>query len=81
MVNVNEQETHTGYIRGDLKANFYSEDPAWIRRLEKCATDFPLDVKIIRKTKYSVEVEYPVEWLVFNSPKPERKKKSTKPKD
>lgn len=81
MASIDEQETHTGYIRGDSKAYFYSEDPAWVKRLEKCANDFPLEVKITKKNKYGVEIEYPVEWFGFNSPKPERKKKSAKPKD
>ena len=81
MANVDEQETYTGYIRGDKKAYFYSEDPAWVKRLEKCANDFPLDVVITKKNKYRVEIEYPVEWFNFNSANPERKKKSTKPKD
>lgn len=77
---VDEQETHTGYIRGDSAAYFYSEDPAWIKRLEKCANDFPQHVKITKKNKYGVEIEYPVEWFGFNPPKPERKKKCAKPK-
>jgi hypothetical protein len=81
LVSVNEQETHTGYIRGDAKAYFYTEEPTWIKKLEKCAKDFPQDVKITKKTNYGVEIEYPVEWFGFNSPKPERKKKYTKPKD
>jgi len=81
LANVEEQETYTGYIRGDIKAYFYSEDPAWVKKLEKCANDFPTEVKITKKNKYGVEIEYPVEWFGFNSPKPARKKKSEKSKD
>lgn len=72
----------TQVIQEEMRRHiFYTEEPTWIKKLEKCANDFPQDVKITKKTNYGVEIEYPVEWFGFNSPKPERKKKSAKPKD
>jgi hypothetical protein len=78
LANVEEQETHTGYIRGEQRAYIYSEEPRWINILEKCVKDFPADVKITIKHKWGIELEYPVEWFPFNPPPAPRKRRTKK---
>lgn len=71
-------ETYTGYIAGESKAYVYSEEKAWIKKMERWLVDFPDDVTLKLKTKYGMEVEYPIEWFGVNSPAKKRQKSDLK---
>ena len=71
-------ETHTGYIAGDERAYIYSEEKSWIKKMERWLIDFPDDVILKLKTKYGMEVEYPIEWFMINSPAKKRQKSDLK---
>ena len=71
-------ETHTGYIAGENRAYIYSEDKSWIKKMERWLIDFPDDVILKLKTKYGMEVEYPIEWFMINSPAKKRQKSDLK---
>ena len=71
-------ETHTGYIAGDERAYIYSEEKFWIKKMERWLIDFPDDVILKLKTKYGMEVEYPIEWFIINSPAKKRQKSNLK---
>lgn len=68
------RETYTGYIAGDERAYIYSEEKSWIKKMERWLVDYPDDVILKLKTKYGMEVEYPISWMVINSPPKSRKK-------
>ena len=72
------RETYTGYIAGDSRAYIYSEEKPWVKKMERWLIDFPDDVILKLKTKYGMEVEYPIEWLVINSPAKKRQKSDLK---
>ena len=78
MANDECRETHTGYIAGDERAYIYSEEKSWIKKMERWLIDFPDDVILKLKTKYGMEVEYPIEWFGVNSPAKKRQKLNTK---
>lgn len=71
-------ETYTGYMAGEDRAYIYSEEKSWIKKMERWLVDFPDDVILKLRTKYGMEVEYPISWLAINSPAKKRQKLNTK---
>lgn len=71
-------ETHTGYIVGEDRAYIYSEEKSYIKKMERWLVDFPDDVILKLRTKYGMEVEYPIGWFAINSPAKKRQKLNTK---
>lgn len=78
MANDECRETHTGYIAGDDRAYIYSEEKLWIKKMERWLIDFPDDVILKLKTKYGMEVEYPIAWFTVNFPAKKRQKSNLK---
>ena len=58
-----EQEIIINLNNDDATATVYSSNPYWTRRLQRLATEYPNDVKLVNKDVTSETYELPKKWI------------------
>ena len=65
-----EQETIVNFNEQESRADVYTYNPAWIRKLRQLSAQFPKDVKIERPEKHGgYTYSVPKSWIKLHAPR------------